>query len=747
MWFNYLGLLLLIMNSIIFTTSFLYAYKNPFKRFHSGIKRGTYTAPMRMTSMDNSKRKLQSKTPSPCHPNYYFPLSVIANLEPLSDLFDRMQDYFDLTFKDNIPLDIFHNPNTLRDSAGDYYIPGCIMDDARKTMSIPLIDFDPGYYAKKILESSRVIPDDRKKPFYATVKGMGGGKTRGLEEIRRKLLLEDGVLPLAITFNYKWTVDNADDNWSDIVGSSVAGSYSMSIISRMASMFYGFDFSVAVEMIRSSFEPKYNYHSGLFARAALQGFIRHMMKKLGTYRHVDTFILLIDEVARMDEELGPRASRNMWGPLLDSEVKIKGEDSAINIGLVVSSLNIAPLGKTKSGRFIHTIPLSSDLDVFRIAEDVWVPKNRSSEDRFKLRLIASMVNTIPRLVEYAKTAVNKTESIRKMEVSDANLTRSDLRSIVEQILESARWAYSAHLTSYELLASIIFGDQVSLKSNEVLDAISASLITNSIDHIGLTDSIIVSARTSFIVLMLAASTPDDHTLDIMNNSFMEMLDAIIKFPLNEVGAILEVVAFEWLVIRAYVSTISNEGSISLAKLLGIKKTRINCVISVKHRKILRTQICLETYRKITLSALATKDMLDAIKVDNTEIVLIKPFSGEAWDMCMKVWPQNQKTPFYIFLEFKSIDETYINNMKITKTAPPDICLENFPKKGKQYISTNRMMNNSDNFVYLYMNTFDAESFYLGRVICLNRCETFDFLGPMKPLYMVARRANPGPMQN
>eukprot|EP01041_Mallomonas_annulata_P012646 gene12646-26630_t len=167
-------------------------------RFHSGIKRGT--APMRMTSMDNSKR------------NYSFPLSLFANLVTLSDLLDRMQDYFDSTFKDNIPLDMFHNPDTLRDSAGDYYIPGCIMDDARNTMLIPLIDFDPTYYTKQILESSRVIPDNQKKPFYATVKGMGGGKTRGLEKIRRKLLLEVGVLPLAITFNYKWTLDDADDN-------------------------------------------------------------------------------------------------------------------------------------------------------------------------------------------------------------------------------------------------------------------------------------------------------------------------------------------------------------------------------------------------------------------------------------------------------------------------------------------------------------------------------------------------------
>eukprot|EP01041_Mallomonas_annulata_P012482 gene12482-26273_t len=56
------------------------------------------------------------------------------------------------------------------------------------------------------------------KPFHAVVKGMGGGKTRGLEEIRRELLLEEGVLPIAITFNSHWEVSDQFDSWRDIVG-------------------------------------------------------------------------------------------------------------------------------------------------------------------------------------------------------------------------------------------------------------------------------------------------------------------------------------------------------------------------------------------------------------------------------------------------------------------------------------------------------------------------------------------------
>ena len=68
---------------------------------------------------------------------------------------------------------------------------------------------------------------------------MGGGKTRALEEIRRRLLLRPGTFVLAITHNSLWAVDDTFDLWKGWEGAEhLEISYALSLISRMGSMFY-----------------------------------------------------------------------------------------------------------------------------------------------------------------------------------------------------------------------------------------------------------------------------------------------------------------------------------------------------------------------------------------------------------------------------------------------------------------------------------------------------------------------------
>ena len=73
-------------------------------------------------------------------------------------------------------------------------VPGCIIDNPLKKMSIPLIDLDVKKLVDVVIETSKRGSGQRKKPLCATVRGMGGGKTRAFEEMRRILLLQEGVL-------------------------------------------------------------------------------------------------------------------------------------------------------------------------------------------------------------------------------------------------------------------------------------------------------------------------------------------------------------------------------------------------------------------------------------------------------------------------------------------------------------------------------------------------------------------------
>ena len=63
-------------------------------------------------------------------------------------------------------------------------------------MLIPCISFDPQSVAEEMLQASKEPSSRRDKCLFATVRGMGGGKTRAFEEIRRALLRKKGVLAM-----------------------------------------------------------------------------------------------------------------------------------------------------------------------------------------------------------------------------------------------------------------------------------------------------------------------------------------------------------------------------------------------------------------------------------------------------------------------------------------------------------------------------------------------------------------------
>ena len=78
---------------------------------------------------------------------------------------------------------------------------GCLIDSPEKTMAHGIIGFDPKAAAAEILKCSGEKIGPRTEPLVAVSRGSGGGKTRCMEETRRKLLEEKDVLVLTLTFN------------------------------------------------------------------------------------------------------------------------------------------------------------------------------------------------------------------------------------------------------------------------------------------------------------------------------------------------------------------------------------------------------------------------------------------------------------------------------------------------------------------------------------------------------------------
>lgn len=76
----------------------------------------------------------------------------------------------------------------------------CIIDQNDGVLRLPVIDFDVKKCTDQIVEACS------SKPLFGVVRGMGGGKTRILEEIRRNLLQMPDTFPVAIAFGNLWDI-------------------------------------------------------------------------------------------------------------------------------------------------------------------------------------------------------------------------------------------------------------------------------------------------------------------------------------------------------------------------------------------------------------------------------------------------------------------------------------------------------------------------------------------------------------
>lgn len=72
-------------------------------------------------------------------------------------------------------------------------VPGCIIDRPIETLSIPLIGFNVSENINTLIQTSKAESGTIIKPVCVTARGTWGGKTRALEEMRRELLVHEGV--------------------------------------------------------------------------------------------------------------------------------------------------------------------------------------------------------------------------------------------------------------------------------------------------------------------------------------------------------------------------------------------------------------------------------------------------------------------------------------------------------------------------------------------------------------------------
>ena len=198
-----------------------------------------------------------------------------------------------------------------------------------------------------------------------------------------------GVFVLAVTYNCVWSIGRYD-NWAVDNGDL---SYALSLVSRMASVFYGIQFQTIVAEMRMqmlSF-PLTRLDQ---AEYLIRSFVTYMADKVHKDRTIDTFVLLIDEALAMEEHIlqSYPDCRDVTScartALLNKDITFKG--GAFRTALAISSLAVSPIQETKSSRPAQALVLPSKLDQTAIVTKIWNRSN-ASPDFFRLGLVAFTV--------------------------------------------------------------------------------------------------------------------------------------------------------------------------------------------------------------------------------------------------------------------------------------------------------------------------------------------------------------------
>ena len=688
----------------------------------------------------------------------------------------------------------------LQDSGGDHSSLldgyGCIIDEPKYAMSIPLLNLNPSALIQTVLTAAEMEPSTRRKPVCATVRGQGGGKTRALEEIRRAILCtRPNVLPIAITFNHK--SDCSFDSWGAVETPQLY--YALSLVARMASSFYDIDFKDVMGILSMRL-PAFTFPKHLELKNAeklIRGFVVIMMEAMSAHnRTVDTFVLLIDEAVRMERKM---QSMKSFQSQLDGDVQMTSVISAallnekltfspsdgephqpINAALLISSLQVSPVGKSPSSRNVEPIVLAESLDPHAILEKIWRPcfKHRSSlskKEAHTLLLIAAMVNTLPRMVEsvdtFFRTGNNSNVPIDEQLVSD----------LLIYLMEKTNSRYSGFtLPSPGLLYASIFGQKVMLEEQGVMEAIQDSIFTNSLDSFSPTS--VIQPVVSILMLCAAASHSKLETSNMLTkeltDTYSSLVDQIIASTKNDVGRLLEVAGYHWL--RFRLRLLSNMGlhhETNCGRLLGLDAAIAAGSLSYNLEALLSTPVINSAQRRISFHTMTKRsygatgmrkviDELEGLKYE-ADTIVIRPHPKEAFDLCLKVFRPDSShpainaltttapipavalaassapRPLYIFIDFKSATEPVSSSLRKKRKLP---------KGGKQYDHVRKMLQEaglveesgtseeqfSTNFLYVYMCTHNISTFQEGNAVCMGRDDTLKFFGPLASLYQTGR---------
>ena len=566
---------------------------------------------------------------------------------------------------------------------------------------------------------------------------------------------------IAATYNGQSSLSDGLDSWSGINDAGIF--YSLSLVSRMASVFYDIPFITTVKLIKDCLS---SFPRGLNGLEIIRSFVLRMVEEvIASGRTIETFILLIDEAMAMETFIKDKFGEDkitsyVRNAMLASNLELR-DGRVLDLGLAISSLSIDSFGIDYSGRDVIPIILSSKLNKTEVVSKIWNVGSKavvSLEVQYRLELMAATVHQLPRLVEMAKDIIS--DDFLQVSI-DAKLIVGTYQKL--KVLADKKYKVSNPLAD-SIYSAIIFQEAIKLSDRDAKRAIITSVITNSLSYVG-SEEVVPIPETSLIMLWISASKGDTEIAKALSSG----IDTIVTSIAESVpkGKLWETCYLEWMKIRmkaaiGYRRSKLKPEPMSIAKLLGITNTAL---IPSAHESIFTAPLRLKDTAKDTvqLSCNSYNDPnrvrseidINATVCKEIPVVIIIPAEGEAWDLCLKIFAGKGKKPMYVFIENKSMEETLnstykpvetwlsrredrgANNTEVNENNNTAVSVDDLHMNGKQYKHTKEVMGSLD-FVYIYFKTHNVESFTVENAIEMGSSDSMRYLGPIYELYKVGR---------
>ena len=587
-----------------------------------------------------------------------------------------------------------------------------IIEDAAKKFSFPMIDFDNATniaMIQSIFKAPACITRD--KYNLVVNRGVGGGKTLALEELKMLLNCLSDTLAIAITYNSDWTFTKSEFtlftsalfpleiNKSDFEKDYlIPTGLVFSIITRITSMIYGEAFLEVRRLLRLHLVSMPSIVQEQIP-LVLVAFVKSIVEELRqTGRSITKVCFLIDETAKVNEEyVGKECAKDLWQTARNTLLG-EGLEKYVNIStaLVMSSLDYDVLSATDSGRRFQAIVLPERLNSTKIVTSLWEPPlsvygNLTAEQKQDLERFAKACQQSPRTVEVFRNVLVEHRS------QGGELDSAAYGGILAKALHSIGLTYPDVLTlpQGEYMLNLLYNIST-YADNEVLELIRSGLYSNCITSFVQKKRPKIFPETS-LVLLAAAATKDTTPIAKV---ILDLFDCFCQgYDSSNVGCLLENIVINTFKAKLICDATCPDSTTTFSKLLCVQGKRdVN--------RAPQLAILQSTLPKIPPESEFEEDVLlpsynagkqlqfyQALSNDKNMPTKKQPYTffkadkteqkANSFDFLFAAYTGEDSPPLIMFVECKSADVKDPSN----KTLEGDLSLEHMPESGIQYNRT------------------------------------------------------------